>query len=590
METDNRIEKVILAFFVISLLLIYKGIGQEAKENNTQFNISSHIGYDFPTYANNTPFINYDGGMDLGLSLDYYYHWIGIGADVDYIANSPRNTYPTTNLFNSRGIPLEDINLDYEDITRFFYGLGPNFKYTTKSKRFTAEINTRIGFAAIKGGRTSLTHSGGFPLNFHAGYNAKQILSAKGQLRFTYFFNDHLGFNLGGYYLNHFKTPELNESGITSMYAPFTEKVEQDETSSYILEDGNPVSQINPIDHSVWSVGAFVGLTYKFTKKTKLCKICGLDHKPHCIEKSTCNITITVKDKYSGEILANANVLLEDAQGNIIKTGITNLYGTVIFEDISVAKYFIKGKFYSKELDKMEVSVEDFKNCSVHGNSIQKDLVYSDQNFIMKGVVIECNDITKIEGVNILLRDKVSSLQKNTISTLEGEFTFYLNKTSIYILKGVKDGYFSNDIEVNAKNFNRKESLFIDLEMCVDPCGKAIKLTNINFELAKWNIDNNAQNSLQYIITLMKENSKIKVEMSSHTDSRGSKEFNQVLSQKRAQSTVDYIVSQGIDKDRLIARGAGETELLNYCMDFVSCTETEHAANRRTEFKIICSD
>tara|TARA_R110002049_G_scaffold98432_1_gene239632 strand:- start:452 stop:2224 length:1773 start_codon:yes stop_codon:yes gene_type:complete len=590
MKTENRIEKVILAFFVLSLLLIYKAIGQDLKESKIQFKISSRIGYDFPTYDNNTPYINYKGGVDLGLSLDYYYKWIGVGADIDYILNSAKNTYPTTNLFNSSGIELEDIVLSTANITRFFYGIGPNFQYVNKSQRFTAEINTRIGFSTIDGGKTSLTHSGGALLNFYAGYNATKILSTKGQLKFSYFITNHFGFNLGGYYLNHLNTPEFNESGVTTLYAPFTEKIERDETSSFILDDANPITLNSAINHTVWSIGAFMGITYKFSKKAKSCKQCGLDHKPHCTEDLKCSITTLVKDKYSGELLANANVVLEDGVGNTIKTGVTNLFGIIIFDEVPVANYTIRGKFYKKDLEKIKVSIEDFKNCSMNSKPIEKKLFYSDQNFIMKGVVVECNTTTTIEGVDILLRDKISSAQKNTRSTTKGEFIYYLNQTSIYTLKGIKNGYFSNDVEVNSKNFNRKESLFIDLQMCVDPCGKAIKLSNINFELGKWNINSSSQNALQYIILLMKENSKIKVEMSSHTDSRGNKTFNQVLSQKRAQSTVDYIMSQGIDKDRLIARGAGETELLNYCMDFVSCTEEEHAINRRTEFKIICSE
>lgn len=88
----------------------------------------------------------------------------------------------------------------------------------------------------------------------------------------------------------------------------------------------------------------------------------------------------------------------------------------------------------------------------------------------------------------------------------------------------------------------------------------------------------------------MQDNPTIKVEMSSHTDSRGSNQYNQELSQKRAESTVNYLMSKGISRNRLIARGAGETELLNRCADGVTCPENEHTINRRTEFKVVCID
>ncbi|AYN01327.1 OmpA family protein [Chryseobacterium sp. 3008163] len=84
------------------------------------------------------------------------------------------------------------------------------------------------------------------------------------------------------------------------------------------------------------------------------------------------------------------------------------------------------------------------------------------------------------------------------------------------------------------------------------------------------------------------EKSKIKVELSSHTDSRASNAYNQKLSQRRADSSVSYIVSHGIERSRLVSRGAGETELLNRCSDNVACSEEEHRINRRTEFKILC--
>lgn len=125
--------------------------------------------------------------------------------------------------------------------------------------------------------------------------------------------------------------------------------------------------------------------------------------------------------------------------------------------------------------------------------------------------------------------------------------------------------------------------------MCVDPCGKAIKLDNINFDLDKSEILPKAIPDLERIVKLMKDNPNIKVEMSSHTDSQGSDAYNQRLSQRRADATVNYIVNQGISKDRLIARGAGETELKNKkCTNNVPCSDDEHRINRRTEFKVIC--
>ena len=77
------------------------------------------------------------------------------------------------------------------------------------------------------------------------------------------------------------------------------------------------------------------------------------------------------------------------------------------------------------------------------------------------------------------------------------------------------------------------------------------------------------------------------VEIASHTDSRGSATSNQDLSERRAQSVVNYLMAKGINPSQLVAKGYGENRLTNRCSDGVTCTEREHQANRRTEFRVI---
>jgi len=79
----------------------------------------------------------------------------------------------------------------------------------------------------------------------------------------------------------------------------------------------------------------------------------------------------------------------------------------------------------------------------------------------------------------------------------------------------------------------------------------------------------------------------VNVELRSHTDSRGKAAYNKWLSQKRAQSAVNYLVKQGVGSSRLTAVGLGETELLNRCSDGTKCSLKAHQVNRRTEFKVI---
>ncbi len=119
------------------------------------------------------------------------------------------------------------------------------------------------------------------------------------------------------------------------------------------------------------------------------------------------------------------------------------------------------------------------------------------------------------------------------------------------------------------------------------------KLTDPNplpiyYELGSASLTAEARSIIdERLYKLMVEKALIRVEINSHTDSRDSDEKNMELSQRRAQSVVDYLVSKGISPKRLVARGYGETKLINRCANGVDCTEAEHAQNRRTEFRVL---
>ena len=89
------------------------------------------------------------------------------------------------------------------------------------------------------------------------------------------------------------------------------------------------------------------------------------------------------------------------------------------------------------------------------------------------------------------------------------------------------------------------------------------------------------------LMPVLQQNPGVKLEIASHTDSRGSASSNQDLSERRAKAVADYLISKGVNSSLLVANGYGERNLKNRCADGVSCTEREHSANRRTEFRLI---
>lgn len=168
----------------------------------------------------------------------------------------------------------------------------------------------------------------------------------------------------------------------------------------------------------------------------------------------------------------------------------------------------------------------------------------------------------------------------------DGKFMMDISPETDYTVAGIKTGYLS---EVNSLTTKGVKNPIIEQDLYVDviELNKAIRIENIYYDFDKWNIRPDAAVELDKLVKILKDNPTIWIELGSHTDSRGKDAYNLNLSQKRAVSAVDYIVSRGIDKRRITARGYGETQLLNRCANGVECSVEEHQLNRRTEFKIL---
>jgi len=117
--------------------------------------------------------------------------------------------------------------------------------------------------------------------------------------------------------------------------------------------------------------------------------------------------------------------------------------------------------------------------------------------------------------------------------------------------------------------------------------GNTIELKNIYYDFDKYYIRSGSAESLDWVVRLMQKYPSLVLELTSHTDSRGTTNYNNWLSRKRAKSAVKYITDRGISQFRLQAKGYGETQLRNHCEDDEYCTEEEHQYNRRTEIRVL---
>ena len=116
---------------------------------------------------------------------------------------------------------------------------------------------------------------------------------------------------------------------------------------------------------------------------------------------------------------------------------------------------------------------------------------------------------------------------------------------------------------------------------------KLYEINSIYYDLDKADIRTDAAEELDKIVQFLTDNTQMNLELGAHTDARASTGYNLKLSQRRAESAVNYIIRRGITKDRIKPKGYGESQLINECSDGVECPEEMHQQNRRTEFKII---
>lgn len=568
-ETD--LKQIVMKKIVLIPIILFASLlqtkGQISDKETSGWFASFRGGYDIkPFYNNNnTPYIVYKGGMAAGASINYYWRWIGLGGDFDYIQNRPESTYPAS----TASVLTQD------KITRMFYGVGPSFKYQP-TRNFAAELFLRAGLGTVKGGYTEVASAPPTQLlNFHAGYDDRSVFSAKAQLQFNYYFSPAIGLHAGAYYLNHFKVNELTDPnyGLTAAYVPVKADPKQPD----------PLVRNNPCNCDISSLGAFAGISVRIPKRRSQPKPVP---QPECHNCDVYTLTVTARDKYTKEVLPNTDVIVKNIHGEIMGTGTTNSYGVVIFNNIKPGKYAISGKLYEVDLEGAVILESEFKT---NGN-VHKEIVYADDRFILRGIVVECNAAHPLTSASVVLINKAVAEQKNTNTDDKGGFVFHALQNATYDVYAKKNNYFSQTETITTNHFDRNKTLFVKLEVCMEKtdCGKAITLKNIHYDLDKYFIREDAKPELNKLAQFMKDNPEVKVELASHTDSRASDSYNMTLSQNRANAAVEYLVAQGISRDRLIPVGYGERKLLNKCKDGVPCSEEEHQLNRRTEMKIIC--
>jgi outer membrane protein OmpA-like peptidoglycan-associated protein len=192
-----------------------------------------------------------------------------------------------------------------------------------------------------------------------------------------------------------------------------------------------------------------------------------------------------------------------------------------------------------------------------------------------------------LAGATLILVDKGG--KKDTLITdASGTLEHYINPESKYRVDIVQGGRMLGSAEVNSIGWpDISKPMYQNISVAPLMPGSAIELPNIYYNFNDATLRPDARKDLDLVVALLRQQPTVAVELRSHTDSRGTNEYNQDLSQRRANGVVEYLVTAGIPRNRLVPVGLGESELRNNCRDGSNCTEQEHGRNRRTEVRMV---
>lgn len=211
---------------------------------------------------------------------------------------------------------------------------------------------------------------------------------------------------------------------------------------------------------------------------------------------------------------------------------------------------------------------------------------------VLSGIVSDLETGEILANSKVTLFDGKFTKIKEVQSDEKGVYIFEVECGKIYYVRAEKDLYETKEEKVTISTSAGKTEKPIQLEKKVKPLAvgddlaKAFGIKIIYFDLDKSNIRPDAALELEKILDVLVQYPNMKIDVRSHTDSRQTHKYNESLSDRRAKSTMAWLVKNGIDASRLTGKGYGETQLVNKCADNVQCTEEEHQANRRSEFII----
>lgn len=344
-------------------------------------------------------------------------------------------------------------------------------------------------------------------------------------------------------------------------------------------------------NHMEYSIGIGASIGKKKTASPPVLppvipvKITKPDTTPVVAKIPVKNLVITVTDEQTGLPLPAVKVTVNGQGGKL--DAFTDANGRVTFNNVQADDYTVSGTLNGISTTNQQLSKKGF---DIPGQEININITHNDPRFTLNGTVSN-KSTNKPEGnvsVSVINTTQNSSVSAQS-QAVDGTFNMQLEAGSDFTVSGKKAGYISNIEKISTKGLNRSTTLHVNLELGIEEAlpDKTITLSNIYYDTGSAKIRPTASSDLEKLVKFLKDNPDLKIEIASNTDSRGSAKRNLILSRARAQAVVNYLLKNGIAKNRLIPKGYGATRLVNGCKPGVKCTEAQHEQNRRTEFKVV---
>ncbi|HEX9600211.1 MAG TPA: OmpA family protein [Mariniflexile sp.] len=263
------------------------------------------------------------------------------------------------------------------------------------------------------------------------------------------------------------------------------------------------------------------------------------------------------------------------------------------------------GSSINSSLDDFAYSIREKDNKGfVSSNRNGFDRLFSftrEENILTKyqveGIVQDKNSKTLLPGSLVTLFDDKGNIIQDFIVGEKADYSFEIEPNKTYKISGEQRAYIPQEFEFytygNEKNQHNVDFLleaYKDVETLVKENEKGalqVELDKIYFDFNKSKIRDDAATTLNVLVDLMKKYPTMEVEVSAHTDARGNDQYNLDLSNRRAASTLEYLVSKGIERSRLKSIGYGEMQPLNECVKEGICKDEDYDINRRCEFTIL---